>query len=293
MAEITNKRQGEIQQAVLKVLKDAGEELPAREVIRRVEHELPPTKFESADYPSRPGVRRFDKVVRFNTIGPVKAGWLIKAQGKWAVTEAGLQAVTAFPDPEALHKESGRLYREWKKTRPEDVDVEGSPEESHPSVTLEEAEETARQEIRDYLAIIPPYDLQELVAALLRAMGYHVAWVAPPGPDKGIDIVAFTDPLGASGPRIKAQVKRRADKISVQEVRSFIAVLGPTDVGIFVANGGFTPESITEARLQESRRVSLLAVDDLLDLWVEYYERIPEASRALLPLRPIYYLAPS
>jgi hypothetical protein len=39
--------------------------------------------------------------------------------------------------------------------------------------------------------------------------------------------------------------------------------------------------------------VSLLAVDDLLDLWVEYYERIPEASRALLPLRPIYYLAPS
>jgi len=35
----------------------------------------------------------------------------------------------------------------------------------------QEAEETARQEIRDYLAKIPPYDLQELVAALLRAMG--------------------------------------------------------------------------------------------------------------------------
>jgi restriction system protein len=117
--------------------------------------------------------------------------------------------------------------------------------------------------------------------------------VAPPRPDRGIDIVAFTDPLGASGPRIKAQVKRRADKIPFQEVRSFIAVLRPTDVGIFVANGGFTPEGIKEARLQESRRVSLLAVDDLLDLWVEYYGRIPEASRALLPLRPIYYLAPS
>ena len=114
-----------------------------------------------------------------------------------------------------------------------------------------------------------------------------------PRPDRGIDIVAFTDPLGASGPRIKAQVKRRADKIPFQEVRSFIAVLGPTDVGIFVANGGFIPDGIKEARLQESRRVSLLAVDDLLDLWVEYYERIPEASRALLPLRPIYYLAPS
>jgi hypothetical protein len=80
VAEITYKRQGEMQQAVLKVLKDAGEELPAREVIQRVERELPPTEFESADYPGRPGVRRFDKVVRFNTIGPVKAGWLIETK---------------------------------------------------------------------------------------------------------------------------------------------------------------------------------------------------------------------
>lgn len=41
------------------------------------------------------------------------------------------------------------------------------------SSTLEEAEETAWNEIEEYLKAINPYDLQKLVAALLRAMGYH------------------------------------------------------------------------------------------------------------------------
>ena len=123
-------------------------------------------------------------------------------------------------------------------------------------------------------------------------MGYYVAWIAPPGPDKGVDIVAYTDPLGANGPRIKVQVKRRADKIAVQEVRSFFAVLGSADIGIFVCLGGFSSESHAEARHQETRRNSLIGADELIDLWVEHYDRIPESSRQLLPLKPIYYLAP-
>ena len=77
--------------------------------------------------------------------------------------------------------------------------------------TLEEAEETAWTQIEQYVQGMNPYDLQKLVAALLRAMGYHVSWIAPPGPDKGIDLLAHNDPLGTSTPRIKVQVKRRAD----------------------------------------------------------------------------------
>ena len=138
---------------------------------------------------------------------------------------------------------------------------------------------------------MPPYEFQDLVAALLDAMGYHVAWIAPPGPDKGIDLVAYTDPLGASGPRIKVQVKRRADKIAVQEVRSFVAVLSDKDVGIFVSTGGFTSDAHAEARHQESRRVSLIGMDELFDLWVEYYDQMEESAKQRLPLKPIYYLA--
>ena len=99
-------------------------------------------------------------------------------------------------------------------------------------------------QIRAYLAEMPPYEFQDLVAALLKAMGYHVLWVAPPGPDRGIDMIAHTDPLGTTSPRIKVQVKRTPEsKIPVQEIRSFMAVIGDQDVGIYIAAGGFTSEA--------------------------------------------------
>jgi hypothetical protein len=34
-------------------------------------------------------VRRFEKIVRLATIGPVKAGWLVKSKGRWILTEDG------------------------------------------------------------------------------------------------------------------------------------------------------------------------------------------------------------
>src|SRR5258708_9410284 len=101
-----------------------------------------------------------------------------------------------------------------------------------------------------------PYDFQNLVGALLRAMGYHVSWVAPPGPDKGIDILAHTVPLGTSAPRITVQVKRRADKINPEGLRSFLAVIRVHDLGIFVSMRRFTSEAESEARTQENRTVT-------------------------------------
>jgi restriction system protein len=97
--------------------------------------------------------------------------------------------------------------------------------------------------------------------------------------------VAHVDPLGVKGPRIKAQVKRKADKVSVDGVRGFMAILGDSDVGLFVCTGGFTRDAEDEARRQEKRRIMLLDLMRLFDLWTEHYEAIPEAQRRLLPLR--------
>lgn len=137
-----------------------------------------------------------------------------------------------------------------------------------------------------------PYDFQNFVAALVRAMGYHVSWIAPPGRDGGIDILAHTDPLGIKMPRIKVQVKRRTDKITVDGHRSFMAVLGDQDVGLFVSAGGFTREAESEARTQEKRKITLLGLEQLFDLWLEHYAKVEEADRQLLPMKPVYFLAP-
>jgi restriction system protein len=231
-------------------------------------------------------------MARFATIGPVKAGWLIKSKGTWTATDEGKKAFERFQDPEEFEKESRRLYRKWAESQPGTVEevAEGAPDAAG---AIEEAEETAWAEIEEYMQNMPPYDFQNLVAGLLRAMGYHVSWIAPPGPDKGIDILAHTDPLGTSVPRIKVQVKRREGKITAEGLRSFLAVLGDQDVGIFVSTGGFTSEAESEARTQERRKITLIDLEKLFDLWVQHYDKLAESDKRLLPLRPVYYLAPS
>lgn len=297
-AQITRKRVGELMRGVFKILLDFPEGLPAKEVLHRLEQVAPPTEFEKSDYPKHPGARRFERIARFATIGPVKAGWLVKNKGRWYLTEEGRKAYKQITDPEEFHREVRRLYGQWRATQPESTELEEEPEgatsieSGTEAATVEEAEETAWAEIEEYVQAMNPYDLQKLVAALLRAMKYHVAWIAPPGPDKGIDILAHNDPLGTSAPRIKVQVKRRADKIRVDDLRSFMSMLGEQDVGIFVSTGGFTSEAESEARTKETRKLTLVDLEKLVELWVQHYDKVAESDKLLLPLKPVYYLAP-
>ncbi len=298
MAEVTVFRAGEMLRALFRILADAPEGVPASEALSKLERVLTLTPFEAADYPKRPGTRRFEKLVRFHSINAVKAGWMQKSDGLWTVTPQGLAALATYGDPADFMREAIRLYREWLKVKPAKDTAEPKvetveDEQPDPVAALEDAEDAARSQIQTYLGDMPAYPFQDLVAALLRAMGYDVLWVAPPGPDGGFDVVAQTDPLGARGPRIKAQVKQRADsKVTPADLRSFMAVLGDQDVGIFISTGGFTKEADAEARRQEKRRVTLINLSRLLELWVQHYAALTEVDRQLLPLKPVYFLAP-
>ena len=53
-------------------------------------------------------------------------------------------------------------------------------------------------------------------------------------------------------------------------------------VGIFVCTGGFTRDAEGEVRNQEKRRLMLVDLSRLFDLWVEHYDRLPEENRRLL-----------
>jgi len=297
MPDITRCRQGEMVRRVFEILLAHPEGLAAKDVLTATADGLTLTPFEAADYPNRPGVRRFDWIVRFSTIPFVKAGWLTKSKATWAITEDGRTAYAAHPDPADFMRAAVTLYRAWKQARPSEVTDAVSAEISHgeeeiaATSTLEEAEEAAWADISDHLRGLSPYEFQDLVAALIEAMGYHVAWVAPPGPDRGIDIIAGLDPLGIKDPRIKVQVKHRPDtKTPPDQLRSFMAVLSDKDVGIFVASGGFTRDAASEARTQENRRITLIDLERLVELWIEHYRAIDDTQRQLLPLRPVHYL---
>ena len=295
MPEITRRRTGEMLRALFELLIPTPEGMRAQEALAAVEKRLKLSDYEAGNYAS--GGRRFEKIVRFATVDLVKAGWLYKEKGRWTVTPEGEKAFRQFIDPEAFYKEAVRLYRQWKatqleETEPSDEDSAGETTAKAASITLEKAEEQAWSEIDQYLRSINPYDFQEIVASLLRAMGYHISWIAPKGRDGGIDIMAASDPLGTKPPRIKVQVKRQSQSVDVDGLRSFMALLGDGDVGIFVSVGGFTKNAAEEARLQEKRKITLLDNEQLFDLWVEYYEKLKDEDRRRLPLKSVYFLSP-
>lgn len=295
MPDITRRRTGELLRKLFEILMPITDGIQARDALAKLAEAVPLTEYEQGSYGT--GGRRFEKIVRFATVDTVKAGWLQKNKGRWSVTDTGRAAFKQFTDPEVFYKRAVKLYQEWKASQPDSepsTKTEPSDETSGKaaSITFEEAEEQAWREIEQYLRGMPPFDFQDLVAALLRGMGYYVSWIAPPGKDGGIDILAWTDPLGTRPPRIKVQVKRQGQAVSVDGLRSFMALLGEDDVGIFMSMGGFTKDAAEEARTQEKRKVTLLDLESLMDLWIEHYSKLSDDARRRLPLKPIYFLAP-
>ena len=102
--------------ALFQVLAAHPDGLAASQAIAEVERQTPPTPFEEGEFPGSPGVRRFEKIISFSTIGPVKAGWLVKNKGQWSLTHEGQRALRRFTDPAEFTRESDGLYRVWKKS---------------------------------------------------------------------------------------------------------------------------------------------------------------------------------
>lgn len=172
------------------------------------------------------------------------------------------------------------------------------PPSSSDEVTTAEAEfELMREDvvsrghelIKDKIQCLAPDEMEELTAALLRAMGYRTR-VSARGPDRGVDVLASPDGLGLTQPRIKAEVKHRSGSMGSNPIRSFIGALREGDQGLFISTGGFTREARYEAE-RATIPVTLIDIDLLADLVVANYERFDIEGQRLLPLVKVYWPA--
>jgi len=156
--------------------------------------------------------------------------------------------------------------------------------------TREDAEARALELVKDRLLRLDPEQMEYLVAALLRAMGYRTR-VTAKGPDRGVDVFASPDGLGFQEPRVKVEVKhRQGSQMGAQEIRSFLGGLRPGDRGLYVSTGGYTKEAKYEAE-RSNFPVTLLNLTELASYIVSYYESFDPEGRALIPLVKVYWPA--
>lgn len=282
--------------AALTALKENGGQLTKREVVAEVEKRVELTDWDKSHYEntSHP---RWRSVMHFYSINCVKAGYLLRKKGIWYLTPEGEAALKLGPD--GLYDSIKAKYREWRAANPRQIkdhtaEVETADEEAVEQefdLTLDTLESKAIEGIESYINKMNPYEFQDLCAALLRGMGYYTPFVSPKGRDGGIDIIAYRDPLGTVAPRIKVQVKHREATAGNGDINQLRGLLTNSDeVGIFISSGGFSSDARNAAR-NAAKHIELINLDRFIELWQEFYEKMTDEDKRLLPLSPVYFLS--
>lgn len=171
------------------------------------------------------------------------------------------------------------------------VRVQSKADQQEEAETLDEIKEDiearALEFIKDKITKLDWEDMQDLVAGILRGMGYKTL-VSPKGADRGKDITASPDGLGLENPKIIAEVKHRSGTMGGPEIRAFIGALRPNDRGVYVSTGGFTKDAKYEAE-RSVVPITLIDLDLIVQLIVQHYDNFDTDTRSLIPLKKIYW----
>jgi restriction system protein len=166
--------------------------------------------------------------------------------------------------------------------------IEDETEEPLEAIDLEQ---TAHDELVNRIGeSFQGHPMAWLVEKVLKAQGYQT-YVAPPGPDGGVDILAAPGPLGFEHPRICVQVKSGAIVADVKVLRELQGVMQKVraEQGLLVSWGGFTKETQKEAR-DSFFSMRLWDQGNLVDAILANYEKLDDEIKAELPLKRIWVL---
>jgi restriction system protein len=173
-----------------------------------------------------------------------------------------------------------------KAPRQADADEEAEPAGDVPATDLEgnAFDEISEQIIRKFKG----HGLSRVVAALLEVQGFFT-YISPPGPDRGVDILASKGPLGFGHPKICVQVKSGAEPIERTVQDQLIGAMRnhKADYGLLVSWGGFRG-SITREAASHFFEVRLWTHKEIVQEFLRHYADLPEDVREAVPLKQIW-----
>jgi len=168
------------------------------------------------------------------------------------------------------------------------LQVEDEAEESIAD-PLADIESQALERIKDRVNELDWDEMQQLVAGILRAMGYKTQ-VSPPGSDRGKDIVASPDGFGFEHPRIVVEVKHRKGQMGSQDIRSFLGGRHKDDRGLYVSTGGFSKDAQYEAD-RASIPLAMWTLDHVVRALIEHYDSTDAETKRIVPLKRLHWPA--
>ncbi len=291
-------RTAEHMQAALRLVQEAGGQMPLRDILSGLPSKVALDALDLAVH--KTGGVRWSIALQSCAIDYEKAGPITRDRGVWSITPDGAASLSR-PAADAFAR-GRKAYSAWKASQgsadPANTDGQSSvgaaaATQAPATAEADRIEEEARSALARALWALNAYEFQAFVAAVLRGLGYYVGRTSPKGPDGGTDILAFPDPLGAQTPHVRVQVKhRQSQRATREELASLRGILLPErEIGFFVSSAGFTNDAVVEAS-RGRPHIRLMDLDQVLDAYVENYERLRPDDRARLPLRRVYVLAP-
>ena len=166
---------------------------------------------------------------------------------------------------------------------------EASNEEVQSAIGIEQYQDTAMSSIVENVRALGPYGVPKFMRRAVAGNGLSCARCRMRRGRTAVDIVAYTDPLGAHPPRVKVQVKHRAAVTGTPDLQNLIGALAEGDIALFVSSSGFAAGCRSFAR-NNSKHLELIDLPRFIELWREHYGKLSEEDKSLLPLQAIYFL---
>lgn len=241
--------------------------------------DYPQNHYRKIEWEEAPTYRDDLKIGSKNTLGSIMTVFEISKEVYDDIVNANVGYISEEELAE-MHERSIEAERQ----------IKGQFEKEALESLKEDAVARSTEFIKDIVYNLNWEETELLVAGILRGMGYKTRLTSR-GSDLGSDIMASPDGLEMVEPIIKTEVKHKTkskDKIGAPDLRNFIGGLRPPTRGIYVSTTGFTKEAQYEAE-RANFQITLVDLDRLVDLIVEYYEQLDTETKALVPLRKMYW----
>lgn len=98
---------------LMEILAGEPEGMHYQTLMKRLREVLPPTEYELTT--NKTGYLRYNTNAGWWSVDLVKAGWLVKTNGIWSITDAGREALAQYPDSYEFGEVAAEHYRQWKQ----------------------------------------------------------------------------------------------------------------------------------------------------------------------------------